>query len=184
MPNSNKIKYGLRNVYYAVATEGTGGALTYGTPVRIPGAVNLSISPEGESEPFYADDIIYYQSQSNNGYTGSLEVALLPDSFYTDILGETTDNSDVVSEYANAVTKEFALLFEFQGDVNATRHCLYRCTASRPEIASATKEASITPQTETLDITVMPRINDQLTKRKCLATSAAYANWFTQVYEP
>lgn len=184
MPNSNKIKYGLRNVYYAVATEGAGGALTYGTPVRIPGAVNLSISPEGESEPFYADDIIYYQSQSNNGYTGSLEVALLPDSFYTDILGETTDNSDVVSEYANAVTKEFALLFEFQGDVNATRHCLYRCTASRPEIASATKEAGITPQTETLDITVMPRINDQLTKRKCLATSAAYTNWFTQVYEP
>lgn len=184
MPNSNKIKYGLRNIYYAVATEGAGGALTYGTPVRIPGAVNLSISPEGESEPFYADDIIYYQSQSNNGYTGSLEVALLPDSFYTDVLGETTDNSDVVSEYANAVTKEFALLFEFQGDVNATRHCLYRCTASRPEIASATKEAGITPQTETLDITVMPRINDQLTKRKCLATSAAYANWFTQVYEP
>lgn len=183
MPNTNKIKYGLRNVYYAVATEGAGGVLTYGTPVRIPGAVNLSISPEGESEPFYADDIIYYQSQSNNGYTGTLEVALLPDSFLTDVLGDTVDSSDVVIESAAAVSKEFALMFEFQGDVNATRHVLYRCKAARPEVAGSTKEASVTPQAETLDLTVMPRINDQLVKAKCVATSVAYTGWFTEVYE-
>ena len=53
---ANKIKYGLRSVYYAVATEGTGGALTYATPVAMPGAVNLSLSQEGESNIFYADD--------------------------------------------------------------------------------------------------------------------------------
>ena len=78
---ANKIKYGIRSVYYAVATEGTGGALTYATPVALPGAVNLTLSQEGEQNTFYADDVAYFTSNSNNGYSGTLEVALIPDSF-------------------------------------------------------------------------------------------------------
>ena len=180
---ANKIKYGLRNVYYALATQGTGGALTYGTPVAIPGAVSMSLSPEGETSPFYADDVIYFQSTSNNGYTGTLEVALIPDSFKTDILKETADSNSVNLEYANVEPAEFALLFEFQGDDKATRHLLYRCTCSRPDVASATKEASIEPQTETLNLAVMPRISDQIVKASCPYSSAKYANWLTEVYE-
>lgn len=176
----NKIKYGLRNVYYAKATAGANGVLTYATPVRIPGGVNLSISPEGETEPFYADDIIYYTSTSNNGYTGTLEVAILPDSFYEDILGDVTTDG-VTVEHANVTPSEFALLFEFQGDDKATRHALFRCTCARPDVAGATKEANVTPQTETLNITVMPRINDYVVKAKAAEGATAYADWFTAV---
>lgn len=180
---ANKIKYGLRNVYYAKATEGAGGALTYATPVAIPGAVNLSLSQEGESNPFYADDVIYFQSVSNNGYSGTLEIALVPDSFKTDILGETADTKDVMIETANVQPAEFALLFEFQGDDKATRHLMYRCTCSRPDVTGATKEASIEPQTETLNITVMPRINDMKVKASCPYSSSEYTGWFGTVYE-
>lgn len=180
MPNNNKIKYGLRNVYYAVATAGEGGALTYGTPVRIPGGVNLSLSAEGENEPFYADDIIYYSSTANNGYSGTLEIALVPDSFYTDVLG-MTNTDGVLVEKADVEPKEFALLFEFQGDVSATRHALFRCACSRPDVAGATKEANKTPQTETLNITVMPRVNDMVVKARAGADATAYATWFSAV---
>lgn len=179
---ANKIKYGLRNVYYAVATEGTGGALTYATPVAIPGAVNLSLSAEGEDNPFYADDVVYFRTTANNGYSGTLEIARVPESFKEDVLLETKDSSDVYIESANALPKEFALLFEFQGDESATRHCMFRCTVSRPDVAGATKEASIEPQTETLNITAMPRINDQKVKASCPASSTAYAQWFSAVY--
>ena len=179
MPNTNKIKYGLRNCYYAVATEGTGGALTYATPVAMPGAVNLSLSQEGETSPFYADDVVYFQSASNNGYSGTLELALVPDSFKTDVLGET----DGV-EYANVTPKEFALLFEFQGDQAATRHVLYRCTVSRPDISGATKEAAIEPQTETLNISALPRINDFAVKKRVLEGDTDYASFFSAVVEP
>lgn len=181
---ANKIKYGLRSVYYAKATTGNGGVLTYGTPVAIPGAVNMTLSPEGETSPFYADDSVYFQSTSNQGYTGTLEVALIPDSFKTDILGETADTKSVLVEKADVTPAEFALLFEFQGDDKATRHVMYRCTAARPDVAGATKEASIEPQTETLNLTCLPRINDSVVKGSCPYSSAEYSGWFSVVYEP
>lgn len=181
---ANRIKYGVRNVYYAAVTSvSTAGVLTYDTPVAIPGAVNLSLAAEGESNPFYADDVIYFQSASNNGYSGTLEVALIPDSFRTAILKETVDTSSgVYVEKANQQPGEFALLFEFQGDDKATRHALFRCTCTRPDVAGSTKEAGITPQTETLNITAMPRLNDYVVKGSCPATATtAYSAWFSAV---
>ena len=180
---ANKIKYGLRNVYYAKVTSvSSTGTLTYATPVAIPGAVNLSLGAEGESNPFYADDVVYFQTASNNGYSGTLEVALIPDTFKTDVLGETTNTDGVYVETANTTIAEFALLFEFQGDDKASRHALLRCTCTRPDVASQTKEAGITPVTETLNITAMPRIDDYAVKATCpQSATTAYAGWFSAV---
>jgi phi13 family phage major tail protein len=179
---ANKIKYGISQVYYAVATPGTGGALTYATPVAIPGAVNLSLSAEGERNVFYADNVEYFVSESNNGYSGTLEVALLPESFKTAVLQETVNTAGVYVEHANVAPKEFALLFQFEGDDKATRHALFRCIASRPDVSGATKEQTIEPQTETLNITALPRINDYVVKGSCPQTATtAYAAWYTAV---
>lgn len=182
---ANKVKYGLEQVYYAVATDDGTGVLTYATPVKLPGAVNLTLDAEGDTNPFYADNILYFQSTANNGYSGTLELALIPDSFLTDVLGQVADRNSVLVEKSGTATVEFALLFQFEGDANKTRHCMYRCTASRASVDGATVEASITPQTETLNITAMPRINDKVVKSKVTDTQATqYAAWYTQVYEP
>ena len=181
---ANKIKYGISKCYYAKITE-TNGAIAYGTPVALPGAVSISLDQQGETNTFYADNIAYYTSNANNGYQGDLELALLPDSFRTDILGEQLDTtSGAYMEYGNAPTVEFALLFQFEGDENATRHCLYRCVASRPSVSGSTKEESIEPQTETVTITAMARESDELVKARCPHDATAYANWFTEVVEP
>jgi phi13 family phage major tail protein len=180
---ANKIKYGIRNCYYAVATD-TDGVLTYGTPKRLAGAVSLSLEAQGESNPFYADDIVYFQSIANNGYSGSLELALIPSDFKGDVLGELTATNGLLVEKADTATVEFALLFEFQGDQSATRHALYRCIASRPAVSGQTKEANVTPQTETINLTVLPRIDDHLVKGRCNSTASEFANWFSAVVEP
>lgn len=181
---ANKVKYGLKNVYYAVATDDGTGTLTYATPVAWKGAVNLSLDQNGDVNNFYADNIIYFTSSANNGYEGDFESALIPDSFRTDVLGEVLDDKGFYVEKTGTPTKEFALLFQFEGDESATRHCLYRCTATRPSVSGQTTEDSIEPQTETITITAMPRINDEVIKSRCPSTANAYATWFGAVVEP
>ena len=117
MADKNKIKFGLANVWYARATLAEDNSATYETPVRWPGAVNLSMDPSGELVRFYADDIVYWAGEANNGYEGDFESALVPDSFKKDIeparalgcnaiwlRGSSWDNSDNAIQYEPTVT--------------------------------------------------------------------------------
>ena len=182
----NKVKYNLKNVHAAILTKGDDGTFTYAKPVVIPGAVSLSLDAEGESNPFYADGVVYFRSTSNNGYSGDLEMALIPEWFRTDILQEEKDSNGVLIERSDITESVyFALLFEFDGDVNAIRHVLYNCTAARPSIESQTKESSIEPGTETLSIAADPREDGLVKSRTGDDTSTAtYNNWYKNVYVP
>lgn len=179
---SNKIKYGLKNVHYAVITE-AGGVVHYATPKPIPGAVNISLSPAGEKVEFYADDLLYFGTNTNQGYEGTLEIARIPDSFREDVMLEELDANGAYIENSSATPKNFALLFEFNGDVKATRHVLYKVNAARPDVAGSTKTKNIEPQTETLNITASPATDTYYVKASLPASSdPSYINFFGGVY--
>ena len=182
----NKVKYNLKNVHAAKLTVGEQGAFTYAAPQAIPGAVSISLDAEGDTSPFYADGIVYFRSNTNNGYSGDLEIALIPEWFRTDILLEEKDSNGVLVEKSTITEMpKFALLFEFDGDVHGIRHVLYNCSASRPSIASETKEDTIEPVTETLSLTADPRA-DGLVKARTgdTTTEETYNNWYQSVYIP
>lgn len=186
---NDKIKYGLEKCYYAVATIASDGSATYGTPIHMPGAVSLSMNQQSDRTPFWADNIEYWISSLNNGYDGDLELALVPDSFLKDCLGYLLDSNNVLLEDANADPAHFALMFQFQGDQNAKRHVLYNCVASRPNLASATREGTVTPQTETLSISAASvyntSLNKDLVKAGVVSTeTTTYNSWYTAVYQP
>ena len=188
---ANKIKYGLKNVYYAIAHLDTQtGAATYDAPVRIPGAVSLSMDPSGESDSFFADNIAYATFGANAGYEGELEVAMIPDSFRVDVLGEVVDaGSSIQIETTDATTKTFALIFQFEGDNSAVRHVFYNCTASRTNVEGETTEESIEVKTETMNLTASAIYNAVLDKdivkgKISDPETDAYKNWFTAVQQP
>lgn len=183
----NKVTYGLENVHYALITEGANGEITFGTPTRIPGGVEITLDPRGELSEFYADNILYYVANSNQGYDGTLSIANIPEQFAVDALGEVKDEVDgVISEVADAKQKRFAMMFQFEGDVKAVRHLLYNCTANRPSVSSSTKTNTSEPNTNELTFVASPAIIDdkKLVKTKTGADTpaAVYDAWFNAVY--
>ena len=178
----NKVKFGLNKVHYAKITGWSADDVpTFAPPVRIPGAVSLSMDVNGENENFFADNSVYYVINNNAGYTGDLEIALIPTDFSTDILGEVLDTKGVLVEKNDAEPQQFA----FEGDKHKIRHVMYCCSASRPKTESSTKEESTEVKTETLSLkaTALP---DGLVKSKtCESTDeTTYNNWYKSVYIP
>ena len=185
---SNKVKFNLKNVHYAKLTTGDDGTTTFATPVAISGAVSLKLSASGEPEPFYADGITYYTINNNGGYSGDLEIALIPEAFRIDILGETLDADKVLVEDADAELGAFALMFEFDGDVKHIRHVLYNCSASRAAIEGQTNEDKKTVQTESLTVTASPLVvnGKSVVKGKTgdTTTDSVYTGWYSAVHLP
>lgn len=188
MPTStekNKVVFGLKNVHVwpILSTDDTGKP-TYGAVINMPGATEMKGDPEGSSDPFYADDGVYYQGTSNTGYSGSFTFANVPDEFKQQVLGETVDKNGAIIETADAQPKEFAIAFEFKGDKKKTRHLFYRCTATRPSINGKTQEDKVDPQTEELSYTAIPRLDNERVRAKVYEGSTAYDEWFgTAPYE-
>lgn len=156
--DSNKVVFGIKNCFYSVLSEDENGVVTYDTPKRLKGARSTNLSKEGgEDSKWYADDGVYYNIPgTNGGYSGELVLAKIPDDFLIDVLGFFLDANDMLIEDADAVSKEFALMMEFSGDKMKTRHCFYRCTASRPDVTSSTIEEQAEPQEQTISITAIP----------------------------
>lgn len=182
---ANKVKFNLKNAHYALLTLGEDGTATYATPVPMPGSVSISLDANGEPENFYADGVAYYVINNNMGYDGDLELAMIPESFRTDVLREQLDSKGVLIENADAELAAFALLFEFDGDQKHIRHVLYNCSASRPGIEGKTNEDSKEVQTETLTVKATPLSNGVVKAKTGNTTDATvYANWYKAVYMP
>lgn len=186
MVKDNKVTFGLKNVHFAKATTDETGTITYGTPVRLPGGVELSLEPRGDMTEFYADDVVFYSSPNNNGYEGTLTIAKITDEFATDILGEKKHATDMVlTEFSNTEGSPFALLFEFDGDVKATRHVIYQCTANRPTVSSTTKNETKEPNTNELTFTSTARASDYAVKTRTSSSTPeeVYNAWYSEVYD-
>ena len=180
----NKIKYGLKNVYYAKITD-TAGVITYGTPTAIKGAVNIALSGLSNAIDIAADDNEVYATMSENkGYDGDIEFQIFPDSAKVDILGATLNTDNVLVESKTDKPDPVALMFEFQGDSKAVRHVLYNCLISKPNIESGTKGENIENKTDTLAVKCRPAIDTGLIKGKTSeeTTALVYDGWFTDVY--
>lgn len=181
---ADKVKFNIKNVHYAPMTT-TEDTPTWSAPIKIPGAVSFSLSPEGDVTPFYADGIAYYRSTANNGYSGDLEMALFPTSFLKDVYGITEgETSKVLTENALKEPKPFALLFEEDGDTTGTKFVLYNCVATRPSRSLATTTDKKEPQTQKVSITASPLENGNvMAMTQDTTPKETVKDWYTKVFE-
>lgn len=191
---SNKVKFGLKNVHYALVTETTQSGVTtssYGTVKALPGAVSLSLSNSSSKSVFRADNEDYYISYGEGGFTGDLEVARVNEDFLKDVLGYKEDDDKILVQDSGSFqqTTYFALMFEFAGDQGTQKHCLYKCSAAPIDLGSQTtgEGGSTDPQTETLSLTVVPRVDaDKYIHVQTQDTTddQVVAAWYTSVPVP
>lgn len=185
---ANKIQYGLKNVHYAKLTEtfSTSGvtSYTYGTVKAWPGAVSLTLDPQGDTLKEYADDTEWYTQAANNGYEGDFEYEVMPDDFRENILGETKDSNGVYLEKNDVSTVYFALMFEVNGDAKKSRRVYYKCSATREQNENQTKGESIEPTHGTITITAVPRGDGKVRAVTGDNTdTTTYNGWYTEVYD-
>ena len=185
----NKVRFGLKNVYYAVLTEGSSNS--WATPVAVPGAVNMDLASNVASSDFYADNVTYFKTFSDNGYTGTLEMARIPDQMLIDIWGASI-SSGTLLEKSGIQPKPFALLFQIEGDQEAELNVLYRCVpTSKPTAGSQTTEESADPVTQSFDFDALPLVTGVsaqqglIRNRTISSTSTTVrAGWFSSVNVP
>jgi phi13 family phage major tail protein len=185
--SQNKVTFGLEKVHIAFLTDDT--TPTWETPVAIPGAVRFSPEPQGEESTFYADNGPYFTYTSNNGYTAELEMANIPDDILAEMLGWEIDANGMLVETTDGTPKEFALLGQILGDKKNRRFVYYRCKASRPSKEHGTRAESVEPNTDTLNIRILPiEVNGKNLVRGVMelndTNQAAYDAFFESVYLP
>ncbi len=191
---SKRVVFGISNVHYAVWDSETSA---YGECKAIPGAVSLSISVEGDTSTFYADNGPYAVFSSNGGYTGELAVAVLEDDALVDLLGYKKDSNGLVVEDVKAVAPSFALTYEVSSNEKEQRFVFYNCTATRPEYEANTRSDSTDPDTQTLSLTMGARtftddngnsvdaVKSSLVRDdKTSTVKAAWDAWHTTVQKP
>lgn len=180
-PTPFKVRFNLKNVYYSKISD-TG---TYATPVAIPGAVSLDLSANGDLQVFYADGVKYYIGQNNNGYSGSLEVAKIPEQMLKDIWGISETSDNVLKETINDKISSFALLYKVETDQGDEDYVFYCCTAKRPPLSGKTNEENKTISTQSIEIECTGNAAGLVKCSTQQATSTSTkAGWFSTVYIP
>lgn len=179
MANKNKVEFGLSNVHFGTYDADQDGKVTLGEPVKVPGAVSLSLSAESESSDFYADDIVYFNSFTDNGETGDLTMALFPDEFKTQFLNYVELADGGIAKVKTKSNKNVYMAFEGKGDKEARRHILYNIALGAITREHKTMEGTKEVETEVLPITLTGDNATGIVKVSYSKNDAGYDKLFT-----
>lgn len=179
MADSNKVRFGLSNLYFGTYTVSTTGSVTLGSPVAVPGAVSLNLDPETEETVFYADNTKYYVSNADNGFTGEIEVAQFSDTFKTTFMNYITLSDGGIAQIKGEDNKVCYVMFQSEGDAQSRRGILYNVSLGQISRSYSTTEGSKEPVTATLSITVVGDNTTGITRASYTEDATGYSTLFT-----
>lgn len=114
---------GLKNLYYAVMSADTASGVTYGTPVKIAGAINVDVNPTVNFSTLYGDDAPFASESSMSEISVSIETADLSLEDQAALLGNTIDSTTKeLAQKASDTAPYVALMFESKKHNGNTRY--------------------------------------------------------------
>lgn len=184
MADKNKVEFGLSNLYFGTYTMDEYGDPVMGTPYHQAGAVSLTLDAESDSNDFYADNVKYWSGYSDNGFTGSIEVAKYDTDFKTSFMGYVQLDDGGVAQVKGATLPNTYVMFQTEGDVEARRVILYNVSLGAISREFSTIEDTKEPVTESLDITVTGDNATGIVMASYRYQDAGYATLFTNPPAP
>ena len=176
---ANKVIFGVSNLHVGLYNVSTSGTVTLGTPYALPGTVNISIEPDSEETKFYADNVVYWSSYSDNGLTGEIENAFFTDDFKTKFMNYKSLSNGGVAQIKGMQNKPVYFAFQAEGDKEARRGIFYNVTLGQITREYSTTEDTTEPATATLPFTVNGDNATGVTRAAFTEGASAYSTLFT-----
>lgn len=176
---SNKVVFGVSNLYFGKYTVASDGTVTLGTPYHLPGTVHISLNAQSELTKFYADNVVYYSNYDDNGYDGEIENALFTDEFKTNFLNYVELDDGGIAQIKGRQVDPVYIMFQSEGDSESRRGILYNVAIGQISREYATKEDSTEPQTATMPFTVSGDHGTGIIRVGYAEDSTGYSTLFT-----
>ena len=159
---------GLDMFYYAPLTQDDAGGVVYDTPVRVNNAVSLTVNPNSQIQPFYADDGPREVFSQVGEIDVSIMVADLPPEDYAYLIGADYNAGTGVVDYSvDAAAPDVAIGFRAQKTNGSYRYVwLLKGKFGVPNMEHQTKEGSVNFQSQTINGKFMARTNDDQVFRR------------------
>ena len=177
--SENKVRFGIKKLHVGKFNVSDAGVVTLGNPMHIPGAGVLGLDPDTEMTEFYADDVLYWICQNDNGLTGEIENANFPDAFKTGFLNYLTLADGGIAQIKGRNIDPVYLMFESDGDQEKRRGILYNVSLGQIKREYGTIEKTKTPQTATLGFTCYGDNGTGIIKVSYGASATGYSTLFT-----
>ena len=178
---------GLKNLYYAALSSDTSSGATYGTPVKIAGAVSVDINPSVNFATLYGDDAPFAADSSMSEITVTIESCDLTLEDQAALLGHTVNSTTKQLESKASDTAPYvALLFEAKKHNGNTRYVkLLKGKFAPTQETMQTKGESVTYTTPKLEGRFVAREYDGAWKRVAdsdnTESATLIAGWYSAV---
>lgn len=176
---ANKVEFGISKLHVGTYSVSDEGVVSLGTPYAQKGAVHVSVEPNGDTNKFYADNVVYYSSKSAQGFEGEIEVAKFDDDFKTKFLNAVELDDGGIADIKGAAQTPVYFMFETDGDAEKRRVIVYNVTLGDIQREYNTIEEDREPVTEKIDITVTGDNKTGITKVVYAPEASGYDSMFT-----
>lgn len=183
MEKSNKVQiiHGLSNFHIAILNSDTKEVLEYGEVQSVEGAVAMSITPNEEQTPKYADNGVFAMLGQVSDLDATMTMIDLPASIRKEIYGNKETNGVKFSNKAD-VKKEIALGFQAEKHGGGTRfYWMLRGMPSIAPIEHGTDEGTVEPKDMEVGIKFMALQNNGNYKAELDSDEVTSKQWFADV---